>query len=188
MKINNFSGHDIQLETERLMLRPLQRNDFRIALPFYNDPEFKAGMEGNPDMFIDLNQLERIGEFMAKRGYLFAVVEKNSERVIGEVCLEWMNLTRAKVQPGEKVMRSPIGIWDKSCWRKGYGKEILQKIMEYAFNTIGADRLCGMDIAAENVRSRKLFESCGYKYVRTVADDGCVDYEITREEYYEQTP
>ncbi len=173
-----FAGHDICLETKRLILRPFELSDFEIALPYYQDPEFKEAMEGTPDRFIDLNMLERIGECMARQGYLFAVVQKATNRVIGEVCLEWMNLSRAKVAPGEKVMRTPLGIWDKSLWGKGYGKEMLECIMQYAFETMTIDRLCAMDISKKNVRSRRLFESCGYRLVRTLANDGAMDFEI----------
>jgi hypothetical protein len=102
MKYPCFAGHDITLETERLILRPFEREDWAVALPFYQDPEFKAGMEGNPNVFVDLNYLERAGETLVRCGYLFAVVEKASGRTIGEICLEWMNLSRANVQPGEK--------------------------------------------------------------------------------------
>jgi len=120
---------------------------------------------------------------MARQGYLFAVVEKATNRVIGEVCLQWMNLSRAQVEPGERVMRTPVGIWAKSLWGKGYGKEMLECIMAYAFETIGIDRLCAMDVSKKNLRSRRLFESCGYRLARTLADDSATDLEISRDEY-----
>jgi len=183
MKYPCFAGHDITLETERLILRPFERQDWAVALPYYQDPEVKAGMEGNPDVFVDLNYLERVGETLVRCGYLFAVVEKATGRTIGEICLEWMNLTRANVQPGEKVMRTPLGIWDKALWRKGYGREMLQRAMRYAVDELGVDRLCAMGVKAENARSRGLFEACGYRVVREVDDEQELDLEITRAEY-----
>lgn len=175
-----FAGHGIRLESARLVLRPLTHDDMKVALLFYQDSEVKQAMEGNADAVVDLCSLERGWEYLARRGYLFAVVEKSSDRVIGELCLEWMNLLRAAIQPGERVMRMPLGIWDKTCWSHGYGKEMVTAATNCAFTVLGVDRLCAMDIAPGNWRSRKLFESCGFQLVREL-HDGTQDLEITRQ-------
>lgn len=173
-----FAGHDITLRSARLLLRPFTHDDMRVALPFYQDPEIKQALEGNAEAVIDLFYLERAWEYLARRGYLFAVVETASGRVIGELCLEWMNLLRARVQPGERVMRMPLGIWDKTCWSRGYGKEMVTVATNYAFDLLHLDRLCAMDIPRTNWRSRKLFEACGFVLARELGD-GTVDLEIT---------
>ena len=178
-----FSGHDVHLETLRLWLRPFEDRDFDVALPYYQDPDFRSAMDGAGDEPITRDYLERAGEYMARRGYLFAIVEKSSRCPIGEVCLEWMNLSRAKVQPDEKVMRLPIGIWDKSRWGLGYGREVVECLMAHAFQVIGIDRLCAMDVARDNLRSRSLFETCGFSVAREVHEGSALDLEITREQY-----
>jgi RimJ/RimL family protein N-acetyltransferase len=175
-----FAGHDIRLESARLLLRPFTHDDMKAALPLYQDPEVSRAMEGDSDTLIDPCYLERAWEYLARHGYLFAVVEKSAGRVIGELCLEWMNLTRAAVQPGERVMRMPLDIWDKNCWSRGYGKEMVTVAADYAFEVIGVDRLCAMDIHPTNWRSRKLFESCGFVLARELGD-GAVDLEIVRQ-------
>ncbi len=178
-----FAGHTVTLETQRLILRPCERSDFEAALPYYQDPEFRGFIDGSSTRFFDINMLERIGEYMAMQGYLFTVVEKASGRAIGEMCLEWMNLSRAEVKPGEKVMRTPLGIWDKTLWGKGYGKDMLERAMKYTFETLGIDRLCGMDVARNNNASQGLFKSCGFKVARTFDDGEAMDFEISRDEY-----
>ncbi len=178
-----FAGHTVTLEADRLILRPCERSDFEAALPYYQDPEFRGFIDGSSIRFFDINILERVGEYMAMQGYLFTAVEKASGRAIGELCLEWMNLSRAEVQPGEKVMRTPMGIWDKTLWGRGYGKEMLACVMKYAFETLGIDRLCGMDVARNNKASQGLFRSCGFKVIRTIDDEEEVDFEISRDEF-----
>ncbi len=178
----NFAGHDVTLSSARLLLRPFTQDDMRVALPLYQDPELKQALEGNGDAVIDLCYLERAWEYLARRGYLFAVVETASHRVIGELCLEWMNLLRAEVKPGEKVMRMPLGLWDKTCWSRGFGSEMVTVAMNYAFAVLGVDRLCAMDISPTNTRSRRLFEHCGFRLVREL-EDGTLDLEITRPEW-----
>lgn len=184
MESDPFPYHVIRLKTERLILRPFLQTDYDIALPFYQDPDFVDLMEGDPPAIIDRSYIEGAGESMARQGFFFAVEEKTSGEAVGEVCLQWMNLDRADVKEGEKVTRLPIGIWDKRRWGKGYGKEIVQRLMAYAFEDLEVDRFCAMDVKITNVRSQGLWESCGLKPVREV--DGHVDYEIDRSSYGEE--
>jgi RimJ/RimL family protein N-acetyltransferase len=183
----NFAGHEIQLQTSRLLLRPFEQADFQVALQYYmKDPELREAMEGDRHVPITLDYLERAGEYMARRGFLFAIVERESGRPIGEVCLEWMNLSRAEVRPNERVMRIPVGLWDRNCWGCGYGREVVECLMAYAFDQLSIDRLCAMDVNAGNRRARRLFEACGMRVVRKVSESTSVDLEITQEEYQQR--
>ena len=180
---DNFACHNIHLETERLKLRPFMDADFDIAVPFYQDPEFLNAIEDEPpDEPVTKEYLKSAGKYMRKDGYLFTIVEKASGRAIGEVCLQWMNLERAKIE-GEKIMRLPIAIWDKSLWGKGYGKEVVQCLMAHAFEKLGIDRFCPVDVPVDNVRSQALWESLGLTVSREADDGKMLDYEITRADY-----
>ena len=180
---DNFAEHNIHLETERLILRPFKDADFDTAVPFYQDPDFLNAMEGEvPDEPVTKEYLKSAGEYMRKDGFLFAIVEKSSDRTIGEVCLQWMNLERAKIE-GEKVMRSPIGIWDKTLWGKGYGKEVVRCLMAHAFEKLGIDRFCPVDVRADNPRSKRLWESLGFTVAREIEGGKTLDFEITRAKY-----
>ena len=179
----NFAGHSIHLETKRLRLRPFKDADFDSAVPFYNDPDFLQAMEGEPpDEPITRDYLKAAGTAMAKDGFLFAIVEKASGRTIGEVCLQWMNLERGEIE-GEKVMRLPIGIWDKTLWGKGYGKEVVRCLVAHAFEKLGIDRFCPMDVDVDNARSKALWQALGFTVSREVDDGKTVDFEMTRAEY-----
>ena len=183
MTLDNFAGHSVHLKTARLRLRPFEEADFDTAVPFYRDPDFLNAMEGAPpEEPMTSDALKRAGKAMVKQGLLFAIVEKASGRTIGEVCLQRMNLERAKIE-GEKVMRLPIGIWDRSLWGRGYGREAVRCLMAYAFEELGADRLCPVDVSAGNARSKALWRSCGLRVSRKVDGGKTLDFEITRAEY-----
>ena len=180
---DNFAGHDLHLETARLRLRPFESWDFELAVPFYRDPDFLSAMEEvPPERPVAAGYLQRAGRAMAEQGYLFAIVEKASGRTIGETCLQWMNLDRGRI-PGEKVMRLPIGIWDRSLWGRGYGKEAARRLMAYAFEELGIDRLSPMDVSAGNTRSVALWRSLGLTVAREVEGGRVLDFEISRMEY-----
>ena len=185
--MSNFAVHSIHLQTARLRLRPFEEADFELAVPFYRDPDFLVAMEAEPPQApVTSDYLKGAGRAMAEQGFLFAVVEKASGRTIGEVCLQWMNLERGKIA-GEKVMRLPIGIWDKSLWGKGYGKEVVRRLVAYAFEELGIDRFCGMDVSADNVRSVALWRSLGLVVAREVDGGKVLDFEITRADYERMT-
>ena len=183
IETGNFACHNIHLETGRLKLRPFKDADFETAVPFYRDPEFlNAVEEAPPEGPITKEYLKKAGKFMRDSGFLFAIVEKASGRAIGEVCLQWMNLERAKIE-GEKIMRLPIGIWDKTLWGKGYGKEVVRCLMAHAFEKLKIDRFCPVDVPADNIRSKALWQSLGLTIAREVDDGKMLDFEITRSEY-----
>ena len=183
IQLDNFACHNIHLETERLKLRPFKEADFDIAVPFYKDPEFLLSIEESaPDEPITKEYLKKAGKFMRDSGFLFAIVEKSSGRTIGEVCLQWMNLDRAKIE-GEKIMRLPIGIWDKTLWGKGYGKEVVRCLMAHAFEKLGIDRFCPVDVPTNNERSKALWLSLGLIISREADSGKMLDFEITRAEY-----
>ncbi len=80
-------------------------------------------------------------------------------------------------------MRLPIAIWDKTLWGKGYGKEVVQCLMAHAFEKLGIDRFCPVDVSADNVRSQALWRSLGLTVAREADGGKMLDFEITREEY-----
>ena len=183
----NFACHNVHLETERLKLRPFKDADFDIAVPFYRDPEFlNAVEESPPDEPVTKEYLKKAGKFMRDSGFLFAIVEKTSGRTIGEVCLQWMNLERGKIE-GEKIMRLPIAIWDKTLWGKGYGKEVVRRLMAHAFEKLEIDRFCPVDVPVDNIRSQALWRSLGLTVSREADGGKMLDFEITRAEYEKST-
>ena len=89
---------------------------------------------------------------------------------------------------GEKIVRLPVGIWDKALWGQGYGKEIVRCLMTYAFKELAADRFCAMDVHADNARSQALWRSLGLTVAREMDDGKILDFQITRTEYKKINP
>lgn len=180
-RCGTFAGHVVDLATARLKLRPFEEVDLDTALVFYQDREFLEGMEGEPPSLpVTRDYLERSARAMTVNGFYFAIVERATGRTIGEVCLQWMNLERGKV-PGERVMRLPIGIWDKTLWGRGYAKEVVRRLMTHAFDNLGVDRFCAMDVDTTNVRSQRLWQACGLRQARVTGRK--IDYELDRADY-----
>ena len=177
-------NHSVRLETERLILRPFADADFQQAVPYYRDPEFVRLMEHDPpDEPVTAADLRIAGEAMASQGYYFAVDHTACGRTVGEACLQWMNLERGRVA-GEKIVRCPIGIWDKQLWGQGLGKEAVLRLMRFAFDELDVDRFCAMDVERNNTRSRALWDRCGLRLARTLDSGAVLDLEISRADYF----
>lgn len=141
-------------------------------------------MEGDTETGITLEYLRSAGLYMASSGWLFALDLRATRRTIGEACLQYMNLERAGVKPGEIVFRVPIGIWDKRFWGRGLGGEAIDRLLEFAFVDQHANRVCAMDVKLTNLRSQRLFLSRGFRVVRTLPWEQVVDLELTKVEYF----
>jgi RimJ/RimL family protein N-acetyltransferase len=178
----DFPGHDLVLETSRTILRPFRERDCEVALPYYADPELRQATDAGVAA-VSLDYLRAAGRYMAERGLLFAIELKTDRRVVGEACLEWMNLDRAGVRPGEHVFRVPIAIWDRTLWGRGLGGEVLDRLLALAFGEQRADRVCAMGVGVRNHRSRRLFESRGFHAVREVPEEHAIDLELARDAY-----
>ena len=85
-----------------------------------------------------------------------------------------------------------IGIGKKYVG-KGYGKQILNALIEYTFTKLGADKII-CSCHTDNIPSAKLQQTCGMKYSHSKMVTRSKDnltyksdyYEITKEEYEEK--
>lgn len=125
-------------------------------------------------------RLEKVIEFQKDKAAYF-VYEKVSGEAIGMA---------AMIEIAPNIYEDGgIGI-GKNFVGKGYGKQILNALIDYAFNNLNAEKIvCSCD--AENIASAKLQQSCGMKYsyseIVTRKKDNLTFksdyYEITKTEY-----
>lgn len=69
----------------------------------------------------------------------------------------------------------------RPAWGHGYGREAVARLLEQAFATVGSERVIAQT-RSDNVRSRRLLEVAGLRYVRTFRSlddltDGPLDVE-----------
>ena len=151
------------LETERLILREMTRQDFPLLCRHlqnidvmyawehaYSDAEVWEGIE---------KQFERYGEY----GFgIWAVILKENGELIGQCGLS--------MQPCEDKELLEIGyIFQKEYWHKGYAAEAAIACREYAFDKLNAyEVFCiirDTNIASQNVAKRCGMSICG-SYVK----------------------
>lgn len=136
------------IDTPKLRLRPLRREDAEIVTAYLPDPaiqryldqpvrESRAAREAFAAMQ-RLSRLTRVGDAIC-----FAVERRSDGRVLGHVSLRWADATA-----GQGEVRIVLAPEHRGL---GYGGEVLRAMLAHGFETLGLHRIsarCGSSAAA----------------------------------------
>ncbi len=157
------SRKKVQLETERMTLRPPVHGDFRSWAALRHDShDFLTPWEPTwaRDHLTRRSFTNRV--YWAQRSIasgtaipLF-LIRRSDDAVLGAITLD--HIRRGPSQAGT------TGYWIGQAYaRQGYMREAIEAVVHYAFTTLDLSRI-EAGCLPENTPSRALLESCGYKY------------------------
>lgn len=140
------------METERLILRKMDKNDFGSLCKIMQDEETMTAYEGAFEEDEVHEWLDRQIARYEKWGFgLWAVVLKENGEMIGQCGLT--------MQPwlGKEVLE--IGyLFQRAYWHHGYAIEAAKVVKQYAFDILHAKEVCSIirdtNIASQNVALR----------------------------------
>lgn len=149
------------LETKRLLLKSYTlenvdkmnkwRND--SILLYYND-DLPENSEPVP-IENTKRHIERAITEVDDSIIRFGIHKKEDDSLIGFCMIAFIDYYNKNCKFG-------MTIGEKDEWGKGYGKEVLDKIIRYCFEDLDMNRI-GVEIYAFNERSIKMFENMGFK-------------------------
>lgn len=87
--------------------------------------------------------------------YLFFIVEKNTDNLIGTIGLHKINHVHGTSTLG-------IFIGDQEARNKGYGSEAIKLILDYGFNYLNLNNI-SLDVLEFNKRAIACYKKCGFK-------------------------
>ena len=127
----------MQLETKRLILRPIEETDVPALFPLINDPDVAATMVSTSYPYPEdefLAFFKRALEAMERRErYEMAIVLKGTGPPIGAVRffhISWEHL------------RGEIGYWlGQKYWGQGYMTEAVNRMAQFGFEELGFERI-----------------------------------------------
>lgn len=157
---------DGQIETARLILRPMRADDVDDLIHIFADPVVMASFDAQP---FNRSQMEawvaRNLAHEAQYGYgLFSVILKAEGRLIGDCGLEQMTVAgRSEVELGYDLR--------SDYWRRGLATEAATAVRDYAFRTLALPRLVSL-IRVGNVASRRVAEKIGMELSETLRRHG----------------
>ena len=170
------------IETERLILRPFREGDAADVLEYLAKPAV------NCFACMKLGSLEEAEKEMQRRSgeteYYFAIVEKESGKVIGEID------AYPEGDPHDVTSRadtfSPCWMLNKDYQGKGFAYEAAHAFLDYLFRDKGARRIYAY-VEDYNLPSQRLCEKLGMRreglFMEFVSfvnnEDGSPHYENT---------
>lgn len=136
-------------------------NDPQIISRWSHDPQYQRLMEVRPVYPLSTPQVQKRLEALEKEleenknGFYFTIRTRGDDRLLGFASIHWIEWTHA-------TGWVRLGIGDRRDWRKGYGTEALDLLLEYAFSELNLYRL-GAEIIEYNQGAVRLFEKAGFR-------------------------
>lgn len=154
----------INLETERLLLKPLTLLHLsKEYVNWLNDVEIYSYLETGGNYTI-----EKLREFLTdqeeKKILFWAIHLKNSGKHIGNIKIDPLNETRDSGEYG-------IMMGDKTEWGKGYAREASAAVIKFCFKELGLSQIT-LGVIEKNTTAVKLYEKLGFKVDKVIMDFG----------------
>ncbi|EQB86291.1 L-amino acid N-acyltransferase YncA [Clostridium punense] len=149
MGIKEITQPDIIDIDKELRLRTPNKNQWEVALPWYENPKVLYYSEGVTDKVYDMEKIKGMYTYLGRVGelYFIEILESGVWKPIGDVTLSEENM--------------PIAIGEEAYWGKGIGKKVIGSLIERA-RKIGLKKLQVPSIYLYNSRSESLFTSLGF--------------------------
>ena len=160
----NRSG--ISIQTQRLILRPMEITDIDAMLRIFTDPLVIASFGIPPFERSQMKQwVQRNLSHQNEFGYgLFSVILKCSKLLIGDCGLEHRDID------GETVAELGYDFLS-DYWHKGLATEAAKAVRDYAFTELGLPRLVSL-IRTGNDPSKRVAERVGMTLISELTLSG----------------
>ncbi|ERN52413.1 GNAT family N-acetyltransferase [Alkalihalophilus marmarensis] len=144
------------LETERLVLREISKNDAEGIFACFSNKHVTRYY--GQDTLKNIEQAETLVEFFAnsykeKRGIRWGIELKGTQGTIGTIGFNAWSPKHKRAEIGYEI--------HPDHWRKGYTSEAVSKVIDYGFGDLGLTRI-GAVVFIENEASNKLLTKMGF--------------------------
>ncbi len=166
------------LETERLILRPLEESDASEIFAMRSDAavmRFIREPQKNIDESIDWIHLVSSRWQSEKTGFC-AMIERKTENFVG-----WCGVWRLQ-ETNETEIGYAVG---ENFWGKGFAAEAARRFLEYAFAELDSDKVVAV-AHPENAASIRVMEKIGMGFVKKgkFYNQTLAQYAIARGEFF----
>ena len=123
-------GPSINLETQRLVVRPYEQSDLLDFHTIFSDPEVMDTCEPP----YTSQQSEKALKYFSESRIAYAVERKKDRTVIGHLLF--------KQRPSEEKGIYEIGwIFNRSAWKQGFAFEAAKAVMDHGFKTLDVHKV-----------------------------------------------
>ena len=158
--MNNFlHPRPVVLAGEKVFLSHIFAEDAALLAQWFADLELTAllGQQGRSFTLEQEQQWIATRANTVEHERTFAVVLRDSERLIGTCGLHNINLLHGTAELG-------IAIGDKTVWGKGYGREAVRLLIEYGFRYLNLYNV-SLCVHSFNERAYRAYLAAGFREV-----------------------
>ncbi|MBU0981407.1 GNAT family N-acetyltransferase [Patescibacteria group bacterium] len=172
------------LQSDRIILRPLEEDDFTLIAAWSNNNEVTHFMFTGQKPLTEEQIKQTLISQLAGNNTIFMAVDKETKKPFGYAGLYEINPTARKAE-----FRILIG--DKDFWGRGHGTEITEMLTYYGFDRLNLHRIF-LGYTEANEGARRAYEKAGYVQEGVLKDDiyrnstyyNTVRMALLRDEYY----
>ena len=189
-----MSDVNLELETDRLLLRPFANNDWEMALETFMDPEvmkFVADVGSEEALAEEMKTAIRRGA--GGRIGVWCVLQRETGEKLGTAILlplpieeddtDW-SLLQVDRYPDADI---EVGfILKRSAWGNGYATEACRRLIQFAFEETELDEIVAVT-DPRNAASQKVLRKCGLRDegLRRAYAEECPAFRIRRQQWLE---
>ena len=167
------------LTTERLNLRRPAITDEQEIFILRSDSEINKYLDRQASNTLEdaRDFINKVNENTNKNNSIYwAITLSNTNKLVGTVCLYGFSAENDKCEMGYELLTNFQG--------QGIMKEAVEKVIDYAFNTIKLQKIEAFS-HRDNMRSIKLLEKCSFKDSNEPAepDTDLICYHLTNSNY-----
>ncbi len=154
----------MQLETERLMLRPWTLADAEDVYQYAKDPAVGPICGWPPHKNVEESRW--VIEHVLSAPECYAICLKESGKPVGAIQL----ILNGNTDMTERDDECELGYWlGKPFWGRGYMPEAAREMIRHAFEDLAMTTIwCGYYDG--NTKSKRVQEKCGFTWYRTTND------------------
>jgi len=174
----------MQIETERLLMRPIVDYDADDVLEYCSEPNVGPNAGWKPHENIEETR-DIMNKLMVGKENVFGIVLKGIDKMIGSITL---NLDLRRKVPNVLMLGY---VMSEHYWGKGLMTEAAKSVIKYGFEELSLNMIT-CTCFTDNSRSRRVIQKCGFKYEGTLRScevryDGAIKdmefYSLTKEEW-----
>lgn len=144
------------LKGEKIILRAVEQSDVERLWAFHNDVEYEVAGGGDPwepESLAHLQaQFDAASQKSEREVVNFAI--EADDKCIGSCGLFHFDQTAYTCELG-------IGIGDKVYWGRGYGRDAVRVLLDYAFRLRNLHKVW-LQVHAVNERAIRAYRACGF--------------------------
>jgi len=143
------------LSGSQVFLRPIEKDDLKKLYIWFNDPEIR-GLTGEVFPTSQTGMDEYLTKLqMDSSRVWFGIALQEDDQLIGEAGL-------LRMFPAWRTTDLSIIIGEKIFWRRGYGNEAMELLLDYAFGYLNFHRVA-IGVVGTNERALHFYERIGFK-------------------------